>query len=489
MKFNIKYHTIVLFQPHASFAVKNNSALLTEFDSIGLLSLSAYLKQFGYRVKVVHVARALEQGFSINTIVQMVKNLHPCLFGVSINWLHLSQGALELAEILKQNFPDIKIVAGGSHAGLFAKEIMSKYNKLLDGVAVGEGEETLLDIVERVFDNEELDDIAGLMTNSGSFTPRKITSDLNLLPLYTYQDIFPVPRQYDHPKRFAALNTTRGGCKKTCNFCLESKSLGNLSRHKTVAFSPERLAAQLKWFIAEGKDLVTIEDQISCHGDGVLLALIEEMHRKDLHLKHLSIFIEPGSLSSDVYKALEKAPVDELVLSFGIETGSQKVARNLNRHHDYQKIYSELEDVGKRNFYAGSWWMVGLPGETDTEIEETRKMIQDTHAMGIYPHSVSPLILFPQTELARMAESFNISRKFVTFDDFKKFSFAEKKELAVYPDLITHEMEYQKIDDTVRYLKDLKEMILSEMKFEDYLENKEGKPQTDYMLFRKNEIF
>ena len=241
MIFNKKLNTIVLFQPHASFAVNNNSALLTEFDSIGLLALSAYLKQHGYKVKVVHVARALAQGHSIKTIVDMVMNLNPCLFGISINWLHLSQGALELAQVLKKSFPSINIVAGGSHAGLFGFEIMEKYAHFFDGVAIGEGEETLLDVTRRIFDQGDLQGIPGLVTTGAEYVERQIKSDINSLPFYSYEDIFPLPGRYDQTKHFAALNTTRGGCKKSCNFCLESKSLGNLNRQQTTAFSAERL--------------------------------------------------------------------------------------------------------------------------------------------------------------------------------------------------------------------------------------------------------
>jgi hypothetical protein len=48
---------------------------------------------------------------------------------------------------------------------------------------------------------------------------------------------------------------------------------------------------------------------------------------------------------------------------------------------------------------------------------------------------------------------------FKSFNDFKRFSLHEENECGSYPDLITHEMEYQKKEDTLKWIIDIKKAL------------------------------
>jgi radical SAM superfamily enzyme YgiQ (UPF0313 family) len=103
--------------------------------------------------------------------------------------------------------------------------------------------------------------------------------------------------------------------------------------------------------------------------------------------------------------------------------------------------------------------MVGLPGEGPEDVALTRRRIIETMELGVYAKWVTPLILFPQTGLARDAEAFRIRPLLRTFDDFLRFSRVTRNAYGVYPELITHESEDQPAEDTLRYLVDLKKTI------------------------------
>lgn len=481
--------TVVLIQPHCSFHLKGKPVLMTEHDAMGLLALCAYLRAKRFNVKIIHVPRALSLGHTIENIFGVIDQLNPLLFGISMNWLHMSQGAIEIAELLKKKFPAAPVVTGGSHASLFAGEIMAEYHDRFDGVVVGEGEETLHEAVERVQKREGLGGIPGLMINHDGelrYAPREVAVAVDMLPLYSYQHIWPEVPPKDPFRNLAALTTTRGGCTKNCNYCLESGTLGKSGRRKAVHYSTDRLLEQMELLVRERKPFIAIEDPISCHGDEFIMELMEKMLSSAIHLYHLSFFIEPNALSRQAYDMIEKAPAREIVLSFGMETGSEKVARNLNRTCRRSVVYDELEHVGRKKLFAMSWWMVGLPGETREDIDLTKSMIHETMKMGVYPQSVSPLILFPQTELARNHAQFGIRKLFNTFDDFRKFSVVPKNELGVYPELITHDSACQPLSDTVHYYREVKEFVVENTVME---EQKRKAALTPYVLFRKDEIF
>jgi hypothetical protein len=245
---------------------------------------------------------------------------------------------------------------------------------------------------------------------------------------------------------------------------------------------------QIKYYIDQGRSWITIQDQFCTHGDGPVSEFLAELIRQNIRLDHLSIFLEPGCYSKEVYDLMEKLPVGELVISFGIETGAPKVARNLKRFHDYDRIYQELEYLSTKPFACSSWWMVGLPGEGRAEIELTKKMILDTMKMGILPQGVTPLILFPQTALAKAGPEFGIRQILNTFDDFKRFSLAVRNQYATYPELITHESDCQSVADTLAYVTEIKQLIETNYHLVE-VKNKGKIGSYSFGRFRKSSFF
>ena len=135
---------VCLIQPHTSFKLaKIQPALFDQFDSIGLLALASYLKSKGYIVEVLHLAKALRNGYTVEQVINKIKERKPVLFGIGNMWVHQSVGMLETAKLIRNIYGDIPIVIGGQHASFFAQDIVRGYFDIIDGVIVGEGEETL----------------------------------------------------------------------------------------------------------------------------------------------------------------------------------------------------------------------------------------------------------------------------------------------------------------------------------------------------------
>lgn len=484
-------HAVVLIQPHCSFGLKGQPVLRNEFDSIGLAALGSFLRAQGYVAETFHFARALAQGYGAPELLDRIAGLDPLLFGVSINWLHLSEGAIETARLLKQRFPGRPVVVGGQHATFFAADIMTCHADVFDGVVVGEGEETLLEIADRVREGADLTGIPGLLTardGALSFTPRKVTLELDSLPLISYEHVFPLPKAGGPDRLTAALDTTRGGCRKDCNYCLESRRLGTFGRERSCHYSIGRLVEQIELYVREGRDWVTVQDQFFTHGDAPMLELIDCLNARNVRLKHLSFFLEPGSYRYETYDRLQDAPADEIVLSYGLETGSPKVARNLGRFHDYDLIREELAHVAALPYVSSTWWMIGLPEEGPEDVELTKRLIADTMRMGVHARWVTPLILFPQTGLALDAERFKIRPLLKTFDDFCRFSTTPANEYAVYPELITHESDCQSAKDTLRYVVELKTAIEENLPALEAA-NRGKREFTSFARYRKGSFF
>ncbi len=471
---------ICLIQPHTSYKLMNvQPALFDQFDSIGLMALAAYLKQKGYEVEILHLAKAFRNGYSRDQVVRKIKSRKPLLFGIGNMWVHQSVGMLETAELLKKIYPDVAVVVGGQHASFFAEDIVRSYSDMIDGVIVGEGEETLHDVVKSLEENHGIvAGIPGFMTGNEdgefSFTPRKVTVRLDQLPFMSHQGIWPhiVPAVGDIIPFAATLDSVRGGCPQSCLHCFEGNGLGKHGRDKMDFHSPEYLIDQLKRYIDEGKTNILIQDSYYANGDEPIEEFVSLAHKNNIYVDAMHFFVEPGYLSSATFKVMESFPARKVAIDYGIETGSEKVAANMRRYHDMERIYADVEVLGKTQTVSTAWWLISLPGEEDKDVKLTEKAIIDTTQMGVFTERVSQLLLFPQTELYKNREKYKMTAFFHNFDDFKIFSDIERRDNGLYPELVTHEMPYQTRQDTIRMLADLKKTIRRVTEASPYYEEK-----------------
>src|SRR4051794_41984513 len=79
---------------------------------VGFLTLSAFLRRHGYRVRIVNLALRMIRSRRFRPEV-FLRKLKPKLFGIDLHWLPHAQGGPAVAGLLKKIHPDIPIVFGG----------------------------------------------------------------------------------------------------------------------------------------------------------------------------------------------------------------------------------------------------------------------------------------------------------------------------------------------------------------------------------------
>jgi len=463
---SMKERPICLIQPPTSFGLRAESIFYDVFDSIGLISLAGFLRQKGLRVELFNIARAHRYGYSVEQVAERIRSCNPLIVGIGGMWLHQSAGALEVAQIVRRIHPDVPVVVGGQHASLFARELVEDYGDVIDAVVVGEGEEAVSHAVGSLLSQGRPDwGLPGIMSIDDcgklSCDPASVTLDIDTLPFLSYRDVWPQAGSscHDPYHDIAALNTCRGGCPCACCHCLEAPPFGAMGRPRRARHSVDYLIEQIKLFILEGKTNLFIQDAFFSGGDAFVAEFVGRARREDLKLTRIHFFVEPGFLSRDTLRCLAAFPADLVKIDYGVETGSEQVARNLNRYSDYSEIFDDLSTLGQTCALATAWWLVGLPGETEECLLETEQAIKRAIDRGVYPERISQMILFPGTGLYSRREEFGITPFFQNYRDFCLFSRIERRPDGIYPELITHEMPYQRKDDTIRFLNRIKRQI------------------------------
>jgi anaerobic magnesium-protoporphyrin IX monomethyl ester cyclase len=161
-------------------------------ESAGLRYLSATLKRAGHQAWCIflrdwrnnRLEMPSEKEFDL--VCDLVGSLQPQLIGVSFTST-LNPMARELTRRLKDSFPEIPVAWGGIHATSVPEECLDAE---CDMLCLGEGEQALLELVERMASGRDYSDVPNFWVKKEGRVfrnkPRQLLEDLDWLP---YPDI------------------------------------------------------------------------------------------------------------------------------------------------------------------------------------------------------------------------------------------------------------------------------------------------------------
>jgi anaerobic magnesium-protoporphyrin IX monomethyl ester cyclase len=138
----IKYHEAADQQPLSRRAAEK----LGIFPSLPLASLASWIRQHGFDVRILdlHVKNITPQDAA-----REVAEYDPQVVAITVKTLGWP-ACIEIAEMVRATVPRAVIVIGGPHLGIYPRESLSW--PCFDVAVVGDGEETFLELCERVRD-------------------------------------------------------------------------------------------------------------------------------------------------------------------------------------------------------------------------------------------------------------------------------------------------------------------------------------------------
>ncbi|MFC1690834.1 B12-binding domain-containing radical SAM protein [Nanoarchaeota archaeon] len=325
-------------------------------------------------------------------------------------------------EFLMSFLPEInipkhtKIIIGGIHATLVADDVLK--TKMFDLVAVGQGEKTFEEILERVEENQNLEGIKGTYffdRNQDKLVrnPRRLL--LNAEELWEVEQDFSLfdedyfIRPFDGKiiKRYD-IEAARG-CPFNCTYCGNSalKKI-NEGLGKYVLTRPaDSLFGHMKRMIKDYQiDIFQFTDE--CFLARPASAIKEFMERYVKEIKKPFIFqTRAETINEEKIKILIDSGVPFQV-SIGVESGSERILGEIcNRKCTANHIINAFDLLHKYRIRCNAFFMVGFPFETREDLFKTIELCR-----RIKP-SVSSVAIFqplPGQELTRVC----MENKFIT---------------------------------------------------------------------------
>ena len=292
-------------------------------DNLSLGYLGAYVRSRGYRAELID---AYLEDTSLESVVARLVAMEPRIIGVSVLQTE-THSALKMVRLLRENGYDGHVTVGG-HLPTFAAEILLTGSRDIDSAVIGEGEETLLQLCERLTQGDSVRDIPGLAYRSagGIVCNRSTPSCIEL-------DELPFPARDNHDLAEAkgyvySVASSRGCDWAGCAFCsihpfADSRHMP-LWRGRSIRNVVEEL---LTLKPEDGQLRVNFTDENFLPDETGLeraVAFAEEVHRAQLELDFL-ISARVSSVEREVFSTLKNAGLSKVFL--GVESGVDRLLK------------------------------------------------------------------------------------------------------------------------------------------------------------------
>ena len=344
---------------------------------IGVYYIGSVLRENGYDVEVLNwynIHKTPEK------ITEALLEKKPDIIGFSI--LNANRwGGIEVAQIAKEINPDIKIVFGGVAPTFLWKHFL-KYFPQIDFIVIGEGEYAFLNLVKLIEKGNygRLKNVEGIaLRQNGKIIKTKPPRPIQNL------DELPIPGKYF---KYQHVTSSRG-CPWKCSFCGSPRFWGRKIRFH----SPENFVRHIELLYNKGITFFYVSDDNFTINKNRVIEICKRILDKDLKITWAAIS-RVNYVDEDMLYWMRKAGC--IQISYGIESGSEKIRNLLNKNVKTDQIKSAFSLTQEHGIIARAYFIYAYPEESWETIQETIDLI----------HQIKPLIcvlyileIYPGTKL------------------------------------------------------------------------------------------
>lgn len=364
--------------------------LVSVIQPLGLAYIAAVLEKEGHQVNILDClalgwrkpikvkrngkpVRRLSPGEDY--ISKYIKEFGPQIIGISNLVTPTEKETLQLAALVKRLLPRVPVVVGGANASLMANLLIKDKN--IDFVVVGEGENTMKELVSTLEKKKSLHKINGLVFKEGKKVvvnpKRELIKNLDelpfpawhLLPMEEYFHGQPAGLLYKN-ERFGTVLTSRG-CPNSCSFCTNEAMWSRNWRARNV----ENVMKEIRLLkeIYGIKEVQFIDSNMSVDKNRFKM-LCQELFKEKMYWY-------PGGgiavLTIDLSMVSLIAKSGCYAFCLGIEHGDFGMQKRIGKVVPLEATKKLVAAGKKEGIWMHGNFIVGLPGETK---ETARKSLE-----------------------------------------------------------------------------------------------------------------
>jgi radical SAM superfamily enzyme YgiQ (UPF0313 family) len=322
-------------------------------------------------------------------VAAVIQDFQPAVVGLTAKTQNFAS-ACRVAEMVKRIDPDMRVIVGGPHASMVGREILR--NPSIDVCVRGEGERTIVELLEALDRGADLGAVAGVVFRRGGEVvanpPRPLMNDLDSLP-FPHQVAPAVLRDYSTYPRSAFRNifATRG-CPYQCLYCGSRNIWGRSVRYR----SPDNVAAEIRGLRAGGLRFVNFDDDLF----GVRRDYTEALCRA------IRTQCRGVAWSCETHvNLIDRATVETMKaggcykINLGIESGNDEILRAIHKNITIASALAACREIKRSRLELVTFFMVGFPQETEQTLADTRAAMEAVRCDTVVYSIFTP---YPNTE-------------------------------------------------------------------------------------------
>lgn len=356
---------------------------------LGLLSIGGPLIDRGHEVRLLDA----EFGpMEFGDIVAETLKYDPSLVLLGHSGSTSAQPVIsEITRLIRRENQSIKIVIGGVFPTYHWREILETEFQI-DCIVCGEGEETIINLVEAIENRSPLELVRGIAIRSDGIVlktpPSPAIKDLN-----AHRVGWELMENYHYTywgKRKAVVIQFSRGCPHSCSYCGQSLFWGRW-RHR----DPQLLADEIETLHKKyGVEVINFADENPAADQKAWKKFLEALIRKDLKLilvgsiRADSIVRDAGHLH--LYK---KAGFERFLL--GIENYDEAVLERIKKDGSIAKDKEAIRLLRQHDILSMATYVVGFGEETARDFYNSLKQLllydpDQIQLLYVTPHKWTP---------------------------------------------------------------------------------------------------
>lgn len=321
-----------------------------------------------------------------------------CMF--SNNWL----ADRHLIERLGVRFPNAIIIAGGE--SISAKpELWMTQSPNLKVCIVGEGEETIVELLEALQSKTDLSVVNGIafrdLNNHFIFTPkRNRLKDIdNIIPpsweLFPIQNYLKYKMQYTVTDENVLPILATRGCPYSCTFCSSPQMWGT----RYYMRNPQKVADEIE-FLTKKYNATEIDfyDLTAIIKKEWIIEFSNELVKRNLNIKwNIPAGTRSEAIDDEVAYHLYKSGCKDI--TYAPESGSEKILKDIKKKVKLSNMLKSMSSANKNNLRIYTNIIYGIPGETHLDILKTIWLLIKCSWAGAYEIGLATFHPYPGSVL------------------------------------------------------------------------------------------
>ncbi|OGA55147.1 MAG: B12-binding domain-containing radical SAM protein [Betaproteobacteria bacterium RIFCSPLOWO2_12_FULL_62_58] len=393
---------IPAWAPEEIFSSRTAPSQVNYWQPLGTLYVAACLLQAGHNVRLFNGAFLTHE-----EILRQAREFKPEVAGIyatAFGW----PGALKTAADLKRMDRSMFVCAGGPYPVAAQERCLANGAAHFDAVVTGEGEHTVVEILDRLAARRGLEGVLGVAFRQGERIiknpPRPLIEDLDALPfparaLLEGAERCPPPPATYRRTPVATMITSRG-CDRRCLFCFQIDRERKAGRRGVRLRSVANVLLEIESCLKQGyREIKFLDDSFAADYDRAMQIC------QAIRARRLDFTWFASACVNQVDKPLLQAMKDAgcWAILMGAESGVQKNLNTLRKACTLDQIRQAVRAAKEVGLQVSTPFLFGIPGETFADGLKTIEFAIELDPDLTNFHCLTP---FPGTDLHDRCEKY-----------------------------------------------------------------------------------